>query len=171
MPPGHARVELAMVADGDAPVPVLVGRGGLAPLAHAALCLMGEGWVLGEDGRPMPAAEALARAGLAPLALEENEGRSLLGGTVGMLAMLVVACVDAGMLFRTADAVCAMSVEALLGADRPFAPALQALRPHPGQATSAANLTRLSPARPSSPRTARRTTSCKTPTRCAAIRG
>lgn len=121
----------------------LGASGDLAPLAHACLCLTGEGWVLGEDGGPAPAAEALARAGLEPLRLEAKEGLSLLNGTEGMLALLVLACVDAERLFRTADAVCAMSVEALLGTDRPFQPEVHALRPHPGQARSAANLARL----------------------------
>jgi histidine ammonia-lyase len=121
----------------------LGASGDLAPLAHACLCLTGEGWVLGEDGGPAPAAEALARAGLEPLRLEAKEGLSLLNGTEGMLAMLVLACLDAEHLFRTADAVCAMSVEALLGTDRPFQPEVHALRPHPGQARSAANLARL----------------------------
>jgi histidine ammonia-lyase len=118
----------------------LGASGDLAPLAHAALCLTGEGWALGKDGDPVPAAGALRAAGLAPLQLEAKEGLSLLNGTDGMLGMLVLACVDAGVLFRTADVAAAMSVEALLGTDRPFAPELQALRPQPGQAESAANL-------------------------------
>jgi histidine ammonia-lyase len=121
----------------------LGASGDLVPLAHACLCLTGEGWVLGEDGGPAPAADALTRAGLEPLRLEAKEGLSLLNGTEGMLAMLVLACLDAERLFRTADAVCAMSVEALLGTDRPFQPELHELRPHPGQARSAANLARL----------------------------
>jgi histidine ammonia-lyase len=121
----------------------LGASGDLAPLAHAGLCLTGEGWVLGPDGGCVDAAAALRRAGLAPLALEAKEGLALLNGSDGMLAVLVLACVDAAALFRTGDAVCAMSVEALLGTDRPFAPELQALRPHPGQARSAANLTRV----------------------------
>jgi histidine ammonia-lyase len=75
--------------------------------------------------------------------LEPKEGLSLLNGTDGMLGMLVLACVDALALFRTGDVACAMGVEALLGTDRPFAPDLQALRPHPGQAKSAANLVAL----------------------------
>jgi len=121
----------------------LGASGDLAPLAHAALCLTGEGWVLGEDGGRLPGADALRAAGLSPLELEAKEGLSLLNGTDGMLGMLALACVDAGMLFASADVAAAMSVEALLGTDRPFAPELQALRPHPGQAESAANLVRL----------------------------
>src|SRR5262249_51813028 len=72
-----------------------------------------------------------------------KEGLSLLNGTDGMLGMLVLACVDLRRLLQSADVACAMSVEGLLGTDRPFAADLQALRPHPGQHTSAANLRRL----------------------------
>ena len=118
----------------------LGASGDLAPLAHAALCLSGEGWVLAGAGERAPADVALERAGLPPLLLEPKEGLSLLNGTDGMLSLLVLACVDALALFRTADAVCAMSVEALLGTDRPFRPEVQVIRPHPGQALSAANL-------------------------------
>jgi histidine ammonia-lyase len=89
------------------------------------------------------AAEALAHAGLDPLELEVKEGLSLLNGTDGMLGMLLLACADAARLLATADIAAAMSVEALLGTDRVFAPELHAIRPHPGQATSAANLARL----------------------------
>jgi histidine ammonia-lyase len=121
----------------------LGASGDLAPLAHACLPLIGEGWVMGEDGGRVDAAAALTQAGIAPLHLEAKEGLSLLNSTDGMLAMLVFACVDAEMLFRTADAVCAMSIEALLGTDRPFQPELHAIRPHPGQAKSAANLMRM----------------------------
>jgi histidine ammonia-lyase len=121
----------------------LGASGDLAPLAHAALCLTGEGWVLGEDGRPREAAAALQSAGLRPLAFEAKEGVALLNGTDGMLGMLVLACLDAARLFRTADVACAMCVEALLGTDRPFRSDLHALRPQPGQARSAANLSRL----------------------------
>jgi histidine ammonia-lyase len=121
----------------------LGASGDLAPLAHAALVLTGEGWVLDETGGRAEAAGALRRAGLAPVSLEPKEGLALLNGTDGMLGLLVLACADALALFRTADVACAMSVEALLGTDRPFQPELQAIRPHPGQARSAANLTAL----------------------------
>jgi histidine ammonia-lyase len=143
--PAVARGLLDLLNAGITPYVPLYGSlgasGDLAPLAHAALCLMGEGWVLDDAGGRAGAAGALERAGLAPLVLEPKEGLSLLNGTDGMLAMLVLACVDALALFRTADVACAMSVEALLGTDRPFRPELQALRPHPGQEKSAANLT------------------------------
>jgi histidine ammonia-lyase len=88
----------------------------------------------------MPAAQALAVAGLAPIVLEEKEGLALINGTDGMLGMLLLACADLNLLLRTADLAAAMSVEAQLGTDAVFAADLQALRPHPGQAGSAANL-------------------------------
>ncbi|MGH9281551.1 MAG: histidine ammonia-lyase, partial [Acidimicrobiales bacterium] len=116
--------------------------GDLAPLAHTGLALIGEGTVL-HGGATRAAAEALAAAGLAPLELQAKEGLSLINGTDGMLGMLVLACADLGRLLRTADVTAAMSVEALLGTDRPFALELHALRPHPGQAESASNLGRL----------------------------
>jgi histidine ammonia-lyase len=102
--------------------------------------LTGEGWVVGDDGKPADAGPALRQAGLQPLELTVKEGLSLLNATEGMLACLVLACADVQMLADTADVVCAMSVEALLGTDRPFADRLQQLRPHPGQARSASNL-------------------------------
>ena len=90
--------------------------------------------------RLRPAADALAAAGIEPVTLREKEGLALINGTDGMLGMLVLACHDLEMLLRTADITAAMSVEALLGTDAVFAADLQALRPHPGQAASAANL-------------------------------
>ncbi|MEN6430879.1 MAG: histidine ammonia-lyase [Coriobacteriales bacterium] len=117
--------------------------GDLAPLAHCALALMGEGRVRSADGRVLAAAEALAAAGLAPVELEEKEGLALINGTDGMLGMLVLAIADVRELVRVADIAAAMSIEALLGTDRVFAADLQALRPHPGQAASARNITRI----------------------------
>ena len=114
--------------------------GDLAPLAHCALAIMGEGEVRDEAGNLRPAAEALAAAGLAPVQLAEKEGLALINGTDGMLGMLVLACADLRMLLRTADLTAAMSVEAQLGTDAVFAADLQRLRPHPGQADSAENL-------------------------------
>ena len=113
--------------------------GDLAPLAHVGLSIIGEGRVV-VGGVERPAADALAAAGLAPMVLQAKEGLALVNGTDGMLGMLVLACSDLAQLLRTADVTAAMSVEALLGTDRPFAAELQALRPHPGQAASAANL-------------------------------
>ena len=117
--------------------------GDLAPLAHCALALMGEGPVRDASGALLPAAEALAAAGLTPVELVAKEGLALINGTDGMLGMLLLAIADLRMLLRTADVAAAMSVEAQLGTDRVFAADLQAIRPHPGQALSAANLTRL----------------------------
>jgi histidine ammonia-lyase len=114
--------------------------GDLAPLAHCALALMGEGEVRDADGVLRPAAEALAAAGITPVALAEKEGLALINGTDGMLGMLLMACADLHKLLSTADLAAAMSVEALLGTDAVFAPDLQALRPHPGIGDSAANM-------------------------------
>ncbi|WP_036556220.1 histidine ammonia-lyase [Nocardioides insulae] len=117
--------------------------GDLAPLSHCALALIGEGEVRDAEGRLVPAADALAAAGLAPVELVEKEGLALINGTDGMLGMLVLAIEDLRRLLRTADVAAAMSVEGQLGTDRVFAADLQALRPHPGQAASAANLVAL----------------------------
>jgi histidine ammonia-lyase len=117
--------------------------GDLAPLAQCALAVMGEGDVRNADGQLVPAADALAAAGLAPIALAEKEGLALINGTDGMLGMLVLAMHDLTMLLRTADVTAAMSVEAQLGTDAVFAADLQDLRPHPGQGDSAANLVAL----------------------------
>lgn len=121
----------------------LGASGDLAPLAHCALVLTGEGWVQGPEGAagsPQPAAGALQAAGLAPLSLAAKEGLALINGTDGMLGMLLLATDDAAHLFTMADVTAALAIEAMLGTDRPFAPDLHALRPHPGQAESAANL-------------------------------
>ena len=115
--------------------------GDLAPLSHCALALMGEGEVRDASGTLMPAEQALAAAGLTPIVLVAKEGLALINGTDGMLGMLVMALTDLSVLMRTADIAAAMSVEGQLGTDRVFAPELQAIRPHPGQAASAANLT------------------------------
>jgi histidine ammonia-lyase len=114
--------------------------GDLAPLAHCALALMGEGEVRDAEGVARPAAEALAAAGIAPVQLAEKEGLALINGTDGMLGMLLMAAHDLAALLRVADIAAAMSVEAQLGTDAVFAEDLQALRPHPGQRSSAANL-------------------------------
>jgi histidine ammonia-lyase len=117
--------------------------GDLAPLAHVALVLRGEGHVLDGEGATRPAGPALARAGLAPVDLAEKEGLALINGTDGMLGMLVLALADLSDLVRIADVTAAMSVEALLGTDRAFAADLIGMRPHAGQAVAAANLRRL----------------------------
>ncbi len=120
----------------------LGASGDLAPLAHCALALIGEGEVTGA-GRPRPAAQALAEAGIEPLTLIAKEGLALINGTDGSLGMVILALHDLRRLLKLADVAAAMSVEALLGTDRAFAEDLIALRPHPGQADSAANLARL----------------------------
>ena len=117
--------------------------GDLAPLAHCALAVTGEGEVRRHDGTLLPAATALAEAGIQPITLAEKEGLALINGTDGMLGMLALAIADLRRLLTTADIVAAMSVEGLLGTDDVFAADLHALRPHPGQATSAANLRKL----------------------------
>ena len=141
---GTARGYAALLTAGIMPVVAEYGSlgcsGDLAPLAACALALTGEGLVRDVDGVRRPAAEALATAGIEPVTLREKEGLALINGTDGMLGMLVLACHDLEMLLRTADITAAMSVEALLGTDAVFAADLQALRPHPGQAASAANL-------------------------------
>ncbi|RKN07561.1 histidine ammonia-lyase [Streptomyces radicis] len=117
--------------------------GDLAPLAHCALTLLGEGEAEGPDGALRPAAALLAEHGIAPVELREKEGLALLNGTDGMLGMLVMACADLARLFTSADITAALTLEALLGTERVLAPELHALRPHPGQATSAANMRRV----------------------------
>jgi histidine ammonia-lyase len=121
----------------------LGASGDLAPLAHAALALLGEGTVRDVSGEVRGADEALAAAGLEPLELQAKEGLALINGTDGILGMLVLALRDLGLLLKAADISAALSVEALLGTDRAFAADLVALRPQPGQQASAANLRRL----------------------------
>ena len=109
--------------------------GDLAPLAHCALALMGEGPVRDADGALREAAEVLE-----PITLHEKEGLALINGTDGMLGMLILALADLREAFVAADIAAAMSVEGLLGTDRVFAGDLQRLRPQHGQAISAANI-------------------------------
>jgi histidine ammonia-lyase len=118
----------------------LGASGDLAPLAHCALVLIGEGSVVDPSGAVLPAADALSAAGIEPIELTAKEGLALINGTDGMLGMLVLALSDLEGLLRVADVAAAMSVEALLGTDRVFAEDLIALRPQPGQVASAANL-------------------------------
>jgi histidine ammonia-lyase len=120
----------------------LGASGDLAPLANLALPLIGLGELLVE-GRPSPAAEALADANLEPLTLSAKEGLALVNGTQGMLAVGILAAARVAHLVRIADVAAAMTIEAALGTDRPFDERLHALRPHAGQAASASNLRRL----------------------------
>ena len=114
--------------------------GDLAPLAHVALALMGEGDVILRDGTRSGAAQALEGAGLESLELAEKEGLALLNGTDGMLGQLVMALEDGENLMALADVSASLSIQALRGTDRVFIDELQALRPHVGQRRSAANL-------------------------------
>ena len=115
--------------------------GDLAPLAHCALVLMGEGRAVGPDGIEKPVPELLAAAGIKPIELREKEGLALINGTDGMLGMLVLALHDLNKLCDQVDVVAAMSVEAQMGTDQVFRPELhEPLRPHPGQAKSASNM-------------------------------
>lgn len=142
-----AETLLRMLNEGITPVVPRYGSvgcsGDLAPLAHIGLALVGEGEVFDAGGARKNAAQAMKAAKLKPVKLETKEGLSLINGTDGMLGMLVLACVDAERLFRTADVTAAMSAEALLGTDRTFQPRMHEVRPHAGQAASAANLARL----------------------------
>ena len=114
--------------------------GDLAPLAHCALAAMGEGRVRDADGVLVEARDALWDHRIEPLVLREKEGLALINGTDGMLGMLALALADLHRLVATADVAAAMSLEGLLGSDSVLAPDLHALRPHPGQAISAANM-------------------------------
>ncbi|MGZ8753568.1 MAG: histidine ammonia-lyase, partial [Acidimicrobiia bacterium] len=129
-------------------LPVVPSRGSvgasgdLAPFAHLALPLIGEGQ-LKDGGICREAAAALASHGMAPIKLRAKEGLSLLNGTEGMLSLGVLAAHRARQVTKAADIACALSVEALLGSARPFRPEIHELRPHPGQLASAENIRRL----------------------------
>ncbi|WP_309052726.1 histidine ammonia-lyase [Streptomyces sp.] len=114
--------------------------GDLAPLSHCALALMGEGDAEGPDGTVRPAGELLAEHGIRPVELKEKEGLALLNGTDGMLGMLIMALADLDTLYKSADVTAALSLEALLGTEKVLEPELHSIRPHPGQAASAANM-------------------------------
>ncbi|MFD3947361.1 histidine ammonia-lyase [Streptomyces sp. NPDC058579] len=114
--------------------------GDLAPLSHCALTLMGEGDAEGPDGVVKPAGELLAAAGIDAVELREKEGLALLNGTDGMLGMLIMALADLENLYTSADITAALSLEALLGTEKVLEPELHAIRPHPGQGASAANM-------------------------------
>jgi histidine ammonia-lyase len=120
----------------------LGASGDLAPLAHLSLPLIGEGQASFRGDR-MPGRMALERAGFEPLSLEPKEGLSLINGTQGMLAVGILAAHRAQALARAADVAAAMTIEAILGTDRPFDQRLHDLRPHPGQSASASNLRKL----------------------------
>ncbi|HEX7136867.1 MAG TPA: histidine ammonia-lyase [Vicinamibacterales bacterium] len=116
--------------------------GDLAPLAHLALVLIGEGEVLDTDGvaRGLPGRDALARSGLAPIVLGPKEGLALINGTQPSTAVLALALADAATLVRAADVVAALSIDALRGSIHPFEARIHEARPFAGQLASAANI-------------------------------
>jgi histidine ammonia-lyase len=116
--------------------------GDLAPLAHLALVVIGEGEVV-YRGERMPGGEALKRAGLVPLQLEAKEGLSLLNGTQSMCAVGGLALQRALRLVKLADVAGAMTLEALKGTPAAFDQRIHTNRPHPGQIASAAHLLEL----------------------------
>jgi histidine ammonia-lyase len=116
--------------------------GDLAPLAHIALVLIGEGEAEYE-GAVLDGAEALRRAAIAPLDLHPKEGISLINGTQATLAAGCLELAAAGVLAVSADTACALTLDALRGTPRAFDPRIHAARPHPGQQASAARLRRL----------------------------
>jgi len=116
--------------------------GDLAPFAHLALPVIGEGFLV-VDGEVRPAAEVLREQGIEPLRLGPKEGLSLLNGTEGMAAMGCLAVGRARRMVDAADALCALSVEALLASARPFQERIHRLRPHPGQQVSAGRIAAL----------------------------
>lgn len=116
--------------------------GDLAPLAHLALAMIGEGEVWAEKGR-VPAADILKRSAIKPLVPEAKEAISLINGTQAMLAVGSLALLKAETLAETADVLGAMSLDALHGTDVAFDERIHAARPHAGQMKVAANLRRL----------------------------
>ena len=115
--------------------------GDLAPLAHCAMVLMGEGRALDPNGVEAPVTELLANAGITPVELKEKEGLALINGTDGMLGMLILAVTDLEKLLDYSDVIAAMSIEGLMGTDQVLRAELhEPLRPHPGQALSAKNM-------------------------------
>lgn len=126
-------------------LPVVPSRGSvgasgdLAPLAHLALPLLGRGQ-MDHGGNRIGAEEGLRMAGVAPLTLEPKEGLALINGTQAMTALLALSVLDLRTMVRSADLIAALTTDALRGTDTAFDPRLHALRPHPGQRASAANL-------------------------------
>ncbi|AKV03213.1 Histidine ammonia-lyase [Labilithrix luteola] len=114
--------------------------GDLAPLAHLALTMIGEGEAQLGDGPIRPSADVLREAGVTPVTLEAKEGLALINGTQYMASLGTLALLEAERLCVAADLAGAMSLEALKGSSRPFDERLHIARPHPGQATVANNL-------------------------------
>ena len=116
--------------------------GDLAPLSHVAAVLLGEGHAL-ENGKPVPAAGALARAGIKPIELAAKEGLALINGTQAMTSVAALVCHDGRQLAKLADIAAAMSLEALRGTLAAFDLRIAGIRPHPGQMETARNILRL----------------------------
>jgi histidine ammonia-lyase len=117
--------------------------GDLAPLAHLALALIGEGECFDEKGAHIPSGESLKRAQIKPLVLEAKEAVSLINGTQAMLAVGTLMLLAAETLVDSADVIGAMSCDALQGTNVAFDERIQQARPHPGQLKTAANLRQL----------------------------
>ena len=117
--------------------------GDLAPLAHLALALIGEGECREEKGTRVPAADAMRRAQIKPLVLEAKEAVSLINGTQAMLAVGILALLAGEILADTADVIGALSLDALRGTDVAFDERIHQARPHPGQLRTAANLRKM----------------------------
>ncbi len=117
--------------------------GDLAPLAHLALALIGEGECIDEKGNRIPAADAIRGAQIKPLVLEAKEAVSLINGTQAMLAVGILALLAAEILADTADVIGALSLDALRGTDVAFDERIHQARPHPGQLRTAANLRKM----------------------------
>ena len=117
--------------------------GDLAPLAHLALALIGEGECLTERGTRIPAADAMRSAQIKPLVLEAKEAVSLINGTQAMLAVGILAMLAAEILADTADVIGALSLDALRGTDVAFDERIHQARPHPGQLRTAVNLRKM----------------------------
>ena len=117
--------------------------GDLAPLAHLALALIGEGECIDDKGARIAAAEALKQAQIKPLVLEAKEAISLINGTQGMLAVGTLALLAAEILVDTADVLGGLCCDALKGTDVAFDERIHKARPHSGQLKSAANLRRV----------------------------
>ena len=117
--------------------------GDLAPLAHLALALIGEGECVDETGKRIPSDDALRRAEIKPLLLEAKEAVSLINGTQGMLAVGTLALLAAETLVDSADVIGSLTLDALRGTDVAFDERIQRVRPHAGQLQTAANLRRM----------------------------
>ncbi len=150
---GHAGVKLEtlqalvdLLNSGVCPVVPEKGSvgasGDLAPMAHLALVLIGQGEAF-YRGERMSGSEALRRAGLSPVCLDAGEGLALINGTQFMAGIGALAVNDAARLARTADVACSISLEVLMGTNVEFDPRIHKVRPHPGQAAVADNMYRI----------------------------